>query len=574
MRRPEWIKDAPELVECLLRVRDNGVWGLRRNREPIAALEDASRAICSVEIHGDQYSLIKTTLEQAIPQMSRTDYQEAARALFGLTSGTQADSSRTRRLRAATIMNQSISRFRDSNVGFERAILVSVANSIQRLAIDKSVPESGNALDKFKDVGITPDEVLVARSLLHVARTLEVRKLYAGAAASTEIDGLLQRYVRWYSATETESAGALLLSFDALCSRYVGTSVFDLLGDLELDSPAPDRSPDQRLPILNYPSPVALHYVPGGREPLTGDIVTPFYIACFPVTVSEWHQFLSRFGWKPSDTWLQVYGSNSAEELSNGETSKLPAIGMSYWASLAYCFWLWLTTPYRFRLPTEAEWNFAANGGDNRRYPWGDSASESDIRRHAVINSPLMLPVDLKEPSGPQKVVGLSGNIWEYVSTLWLGDTPQQGSDIEIPDLLFAMLRREWWETDERLTLNETAWLEQVKIVMKGGSWGLGLEYAEVKSRIYSSIYNHGAYGGFRLAVTAAVDPSTGHAAPQPSPFLSRNLNRVRKVTTKDMHYMAVDWLEDEAERNAPPASYCGAGMADLVREARQPGRP
>jgi sulfatase modifying factor 1 len=50
-----------------------------------------------------------------------------------------------------------------------------------------------------------------------------------------------------------------------------------------------------------------------------------------------------------------------------------PVVGVSWFDSVAYCDWLADSLGTRFRLPSEAEWEFAARGGaEQRLYPWGN----------------------------------------------------------------------------------------------------------------------------------------------------------------------------------------------------------
>ena len=50
---------------------------------------------------------------------------------------------------------------------------------------------------------------------------------------------------------------------------------------------------------------------------------------------------------------------------------------MNWDGAVAYCNWVSGKTGKKYRLPTEAEWEKAARGTDQRRYPWGNSIDHS-----------------------------------------------------------------------------------------------------------------------------------------------------------------------------------------------------
>ena len=82
----------------------------------------------------------------------------------------------------------------------------------------------------------------------------------------------------------------------------------------------------------------------------------------------------------------------------------------------AYCAWLSQHTGRRFRLPSEAEWEYAATGGDGRQYPWGDEWDPS-LANTAELGPLTTTPVGL-HPGGasPFGVMDMAGNVEEYVA--------------------------------------------------------------------------------------------------------------------------------------------------------------
>ena len=89
---------------------------------------------------------------------------------------------------------------------------------------------------------------------------------------------------------------------------------------------------------------------------------------------------------------------------------------VSWYGAQAYCQYV------GGRLPTEAEWEYAARGNDGRIYPWGD---EPPDQTRAIYNTrfAMVQPVNaLSKGASPFNVYGLAGSMWEWVSDWYDGD--------------------------------------------------------------------------------------------------------------------------------------------------------
>jgi formylglycine-generating enzyme required for sulfatase activity len=120
-----------------------------------------------------------------------------------------------------------------------------------------------------------------------------------------------------------------------------------------------------------------------------------------------------------------------------------PAITMTHYAAEIYCLWLSKLTGKKYRLPTEAEWEYAARGGSETAYFFEGSpkqySSQGWWRKFfapdtAVINSYAVyeLNSDMKthEPSrvkdNPFGLKNMLGNVMEYCSDLYAADAYSQ----------------------------------------------------------------------------------------------------------------------------------------------------
>ncbi|MFC1643369.1 formylglycine-generating enzyme family protein [Myxococcota bacterium] len=94
-----------------------------------------------------------------------------------------------------------------------------------------------------------------------------------------------------------------------------------------------------------------------------------------------------------------------------GKNEQFPINCVSWYEAFAFCAW------DRGRLPTEAEWEYAAAGGsDNRLYPWGSAPPTRFCANYSEgANSPLTAVGSTPQGNGRWAHSDLSGSLWEPV---------------------------------------------------------------------------------------------------------------------------------------------------------------
>ncbi|WP_241332447.1 formylglycine-generating enzyme family protein [Burkholderia cenocepacia] len=137
--------------------------------------------------------------------------------------------------------------------------------------------------------------------------------------------------------------------------------------------------------------------------------VAPFALARFPVTNAEYRAFLEATHSDLLPTSWQ-FGMYPAWFANHPVWTVPPA------AADAYAAWLNERTGRRFRLPTEAEWEYAASDGGRREYPWGDefdSTCANTAEDGPLFTSPVGMYPRGRSAAG---IDDMGGNVEEYTA--------------------------------------------------------------------------------------------------------------------------------------------------------------
>ncbi|QFU17899.1 SUMF1/EgtB/PvdO family nonheme iron enzyme [Microvirga thermotolerans] len=176
--------------------------------------------------------------------------------------------------------------------------------------------------------------------------------------------------------------------------------------------------------------------------------VAAFALGRYPVTVAEWNRCVA---------------AKACPDVVRGEDTD-PARNLSWLDAQQYVTWLARTTGLPYRLPSEAEWEYAARAGSTGRYWWGE--------RMAPRMANCKGCGDPYDPHQPLKVGSLAQNPFG-VSDL-SGGVAQWVADC-------------WHPTYQGAPTDGSAWAEPNcrEHVLRGGSWRNDASYARSASRMH-----------------------------------------------------------------------------------------
>jgi formylglycine-generating enzyme len=203
----------------------------------------------------------------------------------------------------------------------------------------------------------------------------------------------------------------------------------------------------------------------GDEKPVHKVCIDDFYLGKYEVTNAEFEKFISETGyvttaekegtgWGISGSgktdWGNKKGINWKHPLWQTDTIKnkirYPVLQVSWYDTQEYIRWLNQKTGESYRLPTEAEWEYAArSGGKSQKYSWGNmnpSGNIADEPCKRVYQDWTVwegyddgyvytAPVGSYKPNG-LVLYDMTGNVWEWCQD-WYGDNYYRSSPVNNP---------------------------------------------------------------------------------------------------------------------------------------------
>jgi serine/threonine-protein kinase len=214
------------------------------------------------------------------------------------------------------------------------------------------------------------------------------------------------------------------------------------------------------------------------EQPVHAVTLDSFWIDQTEVTNAQYAVFLNDRGNQSEGgvTWLNIDDPDCLIEQSEGVFQSRatyadhPVIEVSWYGAAAYCEWAGV------RLPSEAEWEYAARGPEGNIYPWGSEFPTCELAQYGDCPGNTTPVGSYPDGASWCGAMDMAGNVWEWVSD-WYDESYSPEPQV-----------------------NPTGPPDGEYHIQRGGSWGYDERNVRTTSRTASLSNSTTAFLGFRCA--------------------------------------------------------------------------
>jgi sulfatase modifying factor 1 len=311
------------------------------------------------------------------------------------------------------------------------------------------------------------------------------------------------------------------------------------------------------------------------------EISRPFFMGKYEVTVGQFSRFVKETGYRTvaeTKGWAWVYDEQKKHWVKErGISWKSPGYKVQidhpvtvvcHRDAEAFCKWLRDKERRPYYLPSEAQWEYAAQGGQGeKRFPWGDDYPDGSKLNLADQKAPVpwadrtvddgfarTAPVGSYEPNG-YWLYDMAGNVWELCSDWYSA--------------------RAYRNLDSRLTVDPEGPARGKTRVVKGGNWAFGAGIARNAFRFGIAPDECVDITGFRVAagtlpgevISGRTDRAQGADRLPPDVRIDQLMERVKKLIA-DGRRIEARRLVDEFVKTRAKEGGLGSKPVDVVRNA------
>jgi len=281
------------------------------------------------------------------------------------------------------------------------------------------VLERGKMDEVLKEQGFQQSGCISSECAVQVGNVLGVQQMVGGSIGKVgNIHTVSARIIDVESGTVIKSA-----NYDHIgdIGHLLIKGMKEVVNQLVTGRSVQKAKPTQvyETPIVSVPN-IDMVFVKGGTFKMGDNSIGRRGGLVHNVTISDFFISKTEVTFEQYDTFCKHTGRGKPNDRGWGRGDR-PVIKVSWHDAVAYCEWMSIQTGKTFRLPTEAEWEYAARGGNKSKgYIYSGSNNINTVGWYASNSNRKTHPVAQKQPN-ELGIYDMTGNVWEWCSD-WYGE--------------------------------------------------------------------------------------------------------------------------------------------------------